>query len=360
MLTLTLVALLAGCHGSSEDRGDLAEVEIDGQNYVLVPSSMNDTRIEKAGLSTTGSEDVSHLLVTPAGLPDFNFDEERDYRPDDATEWILDIEFEGSPVLQLSPLDEVLSYEWMATVGNPHIYGWSPEISRWTYLRSADGPTTFTNLAFAWKLIDSLDEEYRVTAKQLDEFSDAVTKQVAVLGTPSIRENMTTTEAAQRSTRIRQAVTEFDKDVTVIVKASQSQFSGEDIWDVMQCLSLRWGDGDLFHWQNPSDLGDDFFFSVWTTTEPGYFFPEHIAAGRVSTADLVFGFSIPRSAEPMVVLESMLNAAEYTSKRLGGEICNEHGEALNVSDLRQHVKDTVTGLKEAGFKPGVSSTLYVF
>ncbi|RPI27623.1 MAG: hypothetical protein EHM61_07865 [Acidobacteria bacterium] len=55
---------------------------------------------------------------------------------------------------------------------------------------------------------------------------------------------------------------------------------------------------DLFHWANTTDRGDDSFFSVWTTTAPGYFLPEMIAAGEVRVDDLVYGYSVPARLLP--------------------------------------------------------------
>ncbi len=38
--------------------------------------------------------------------------------------------------------------------------------------------------------------------------------------------------------------------------------------DVMLCLGLTWGDMDCFHWDNVSGTGDDYHFSVETSTPP--------------------------------------------------------------------------------------------
>ena len=55
----------------------------------------------------------------------------------------------------------------------------------------------------------------------------------------------------------------FDVNVSIRLAAPDGTlFDGRDIWDVMLCLGLPWGDMDLFHWNNPSDHGDDHLFSV--------------------------------------------------------------------------------------------------
>ncbi|QDT48158.1 hypothetical protein Pan258_21980 [Symmachiella dynata] len=359
--------LLVGCGSNNEgvkmsefNNDGVARVNIDGEEFEIVPSGMSQGRIEGVGLSMEGSEDMSHLLSIPEGLPDHPSDEDRDYRPDDATEWVLDVEFKGSLIHLLPRLDEVLSYDWMKTVGNPEIYGWSPEIEHWTFLRSGGGPKSFTKLAFSWQLFNSFDEDYRITSKELEAFAKAVIEQVQQLGVPTIRQNRSPAEAERLGIDISKAVADFDKSAIVVLRATENGFSGRDIWDVMQCLYLRWGDGDLFHWQNPSGVGDDAFFSIWTTTPPGYFFPEEIAAGRVKTHDLVFGYSIPRSADPVAILDSLFNAVQYAQERLGGIICDVEGKPIRKDAVRKYVEGVVDGLNKAGFEPGVDSTLHVF
>jgi len=364
--TLAVGVLLVGCNSINDgvtvsefDDEGANRVEPKGEKFLVVPSSMSADRISRVGLSTDGSEDVSHLLSLPEGLSDWRPDEPKDCRPNDASEWVLDVEFEGSPVHQLARLQEMLGFEWMSTVGNPTIFGWSPEIEAWTYLISSDGPKTFTKLAFSWPIYDALEEEYE-SEERLDLFTDSVAEKVQELGTPTLRQNRTPREAEQLGARIHTAVVDFDRNAIVVLRANSKPFRGPDIWDVMHCLGLHWGDGDLFHWRNPSGHGDDLLFSVWTSTPPGFFFPEEIAAGRVATEDLVFGYSIPRSADPVVVLDSMLRAVKYAQQRLDGVIVDEEGQRLDEDELRRDVSSVVDGLNAAGFKPGASSTLHAF
>jgi cell division protein ZipA len=117
---------------------------------------------------------------------------------------------------------------------------------------------------------------------------------------------------------------------------------------------------DIFHWANASDQGDDSFFTVWTSTPPGYFLPEEIAADRVRTADLIFGFSIPRNAAPQSVFSSMVKAVEYARQRLGGEILGRDGRALDIGAAQKEISAIEQRLKAAGFQPGAGSTLYLF
>lgn len=156
-------------------------------------------------------------------------------------------------------------------------------------------------------------------------------------------------------------VEECNRDVTLVLRAPDGkQFSGRQVWDVMLCLGLDYGDGDLFHWVNNSGFGDDHFFTIQTSTSPGYFIPRRMASGEGDVDDLMFNFSIPRSADPVSVFDSMVNAVEYVQKRLGGAITLRSGEPFGRTSERAKVEEIVENLNEAGFPPGAYSTCRVF
>ena len=117
---------------------------------------------------------------------------------------------------------------------------------------------------------------------------------------------------------------------------------------------------DCFHWDNPTRVGDDYFFSVMTSTEPGYFLPEQIAAGRVAVEDLIFNYSIPRCANPEAVFSRILAAAGYAQKRLGGTLGTEDGLPLDEAETRGEIRAVVAELAEAGFPPGSAHALQQF
>lgn len=343
------------------DNGDpLAKVRVGDEEMVLVPSSASAEHVKKLSLPETGSEDMSHLLVPP-DRPQIEFTEDRDYRPDDAVEWVIDIEFEGNPTFEAAAISKVFDAAWLKDHGRPTIYGWSPEINRWTYLVSADAPKMFNKLAFGWRLSNPFAEDPRVTSAELERYLVETQNRARRLGSPVLKTNRSSAEAGRLSALIREAVDECDRDVFIILKAPKGKpFDGKDVWDVMACLGLLWGDGDLFHWHNESDFGDDMFFSVETSSPPGYFVPKHIAEGRTRFNDLVFSYSIPRSASPLVVLDSMLRATSYAQRRLGGELLGEEETPLDEDELRSEVKTVVEQLNAAGFTPGEGATLQVF
>lgn len=138
-------------------------------------------------------------------------------------------------------------------------------------------------------------------------------------------------------------------------------FEGQEIWDVMLSLGLRWGDMDCFHWKNTDGAGDDYYFSVETSTPPGYFLPEQIAAGQLQTADLIFVFSIPRTCQPTEVAKRMQKAVQYCQKRLGGTIHYTLGEdKLAMPAIVERISQIESELKELGFDPGTDPALQMF
>lgn len=153
---------------------------------------------------------------------------------------------------------------------------------------------------------------------------------------------------------------EFDKDAIIVLK-SDTAWNGLLVWDVLQSVGLRWGDGDLFHWENVNrNYGDDQLFSVWTMTDPGYFLPEEIKKGTMNPDNLVFGFSIPRSIDPEHISPIMLNVVKYCKKRLGGKILDENGGQFNEEQYKHNLQKLVQKMKEMGNIPGSQPMLMAY
>ncbi|RFZ82900.1 hypothetical protein DYU05_12130 [Mucilaginibacter terrenus] len=152
-------------------------------------------------------------------------------------------------------------------------------------------------------------------------------------------------------------IAELDQDIIIVLK-SDTKFDGKKVWDVLQSVGLKWGDGDLFHWGNPNqNYGDDALFSVWTTTDPGYFLPESIKQGQMNPDDLVFGFSVPRSADPENVFKVMTAAVKYCQKRLGGKMLDANMHPLDELSASMNLNVLITELKSKGIVPGSTPAL---
>jgi len=329
------------------------------EEFFIAASSQSEARAQSL-LPTKGSEDRTDLLKVPempvAPASDGN------YRPDPKVNWVVDVTFAKAGKLEKAVLLGGFDEKWMLKTGEPEMYGKGAADGHWTFVRAGDSPDLYTELAFAWRLLDDSEDSVKpVTATDLASYLKALNNRVSVLGDPDLKLSASPEAAVETARRLAELKTSCDRQAIVVLKAPpNSQFEGRKIWDVMMSLGLKWGDMDIFHWANDSDNGDDSFFSVWTSSPPGYFLPEHIAADRVQTADLVLGFSIPRSAAPQFVFASMVKAAEYARQCLGGELLDRNGRSLDVSATQKEISEIEQRLNAAGFPPGVDSTLYIF
>jgi cell division protein ZipA len=326
--------------------------------FFLSPSSESDRRAFSV-LPDHGSEDASHLLHRWEDGPRAytgDDDDDRDYGPKPAVDWVIDLAPTRAALKQqeVEPLLRGLSKQMPCSATG---YGKLTDTGRWTYVicGHSAGPPAYSELKVGIKLQPLCEQEQLAQCLQVIRHLADSTRLFKVV------EGESPASAAVRSEVLSQLVTDYRKEATIVLEATTSEtFDGRTIWDVMLSLGLRWGDMDLFHWENQGDRGDQAHFSVWTSTAPGYFLPEQIRAGRVQTRDLIFGFSIPRSRDPEIILESMLAAADYARSRLGGNLKDAEGRALSVARLRETVQLVKRRLIAAGFPPGEHRTLYLF
>jgi cell division protein ZipA len=329
-------------------------------DLVLTPESESQKRA--AILPTEPTENARHILGKidlPTGPP---WDEKRDYLPEPAVSWIVDVQIEGDPRLEPKQVSDAFDEKWREEFGGFMAYGRDVQRDQWTFLISADGPELVDRLKIAFDYIDVLHEEADLPEAPLyTKRLEQIRQRMKRFGQPVVTASATPEEAAQRSRFLRDIKPNLDMNAVLILEATQGKrFEGREIWDVMLCMGLQWGDMDCFHWRNESGIGDDYFFSVETSTAPGYFLPEEVAAGRVRVDDLVFVFSVPRSAKPIEVWEGMARAVEYCKSRLGGRILNHQGTPANIPALRARIVEVSNQLRSAGFEPGADQTLQLF
>ena len=249
---------------------------------------------------------------------------------------------------------------WRNKFGRITIFGRDAETGLWTYLLSADGPAAVTDVEIAWDYC-AFDAEKPASAMMYVQRLDDVTRQLTKLGGCDVKASLPANEASRRAAELFALKEKFDQTAVLVLAAPEGkEFSGRDVWDVMLCLGLPWGDMDCFHWANDAGVGDDAFFSVETSTPPGYFFPEAIADGSMNPEDLVFNFSIPRSAEPVKVFDAMARAVQYCQRRMGGRILTTEGAPADLAEARQAVVEIAQKLRVAGLVPGTGAALRLF
>lgn len=315
-----------------------------------------------AVLPTKPSEDMSHLLgkLIPPGAKRVEEDE-REYTPSEKVEWVVTVEFAGKPRLDPRKANDLFDTRWRKKYGPFMMFGRDAQTGLWTFAVSADGPKAVTQLKLAWDYASDLDESGPPSAELFEQRLAEVTKKVKKLGEARVSASLPPDEAEERAAQLEEVKALGDESAVLVLKAPKGKrFDGKDIWDAMLCLGLRWGDMDCFHWQNPSEEGDDSLFVVETSTPPGYFLPEQIAAGRLQVNDLVFGFSVPRSVAPLKVFEGMSKAVEYCQKRLGGEVVDEEGAKASLPTIKKRIAEVERELRAAGFEPGKDETLQLF
>ncbi len=310
-------------------------------------------------LPTEPSEDVSSLLGE-IDLPTQRRADTDDYLPSTALEWVVHATFEES--LDTKEVASRFDKDWRAKYGGLTIYGLDASTGHWTFLISADGPERVSGLQFAWTYYSSWSDDQELASPEMYRSRlAAVESGLAELTPTKVSAEVKPEEAFKKAQYLSTLNERFDRSVAIrLVAPAGKRYSGKELWDVMLCLGLRWGDMDCFHWQSPSGYGDDFFFSVWTSTQPGYFLPEEVAAGRVQVEDLIFGYSIPRSGDPVAVFTGMVKAVEYAQRRLGGTITGQDDRPLDSAATLKEIQLIAEELTKLGFKPGSDNALRQF
>ena len=329
-------------------------IEVGDGKFFVAPSSMGEARVA-ALLPTKPSEDASHLLGV-IDVPTRSQREDRDYLPCEKIEWVITANFAGLPRLDPKEISLAFDKRWREKFGGFTGFGKEADTGRWTYLISANSPTHVTDLKLAWHLDESkIPPCEGLFQNRLSE----VQARLSNFGNCSLTASLPFEKATPRAEELAAIKNKFS--LTAILKLSApagTTYGGKAVWDTMLCLGLKWGDMDCFHWQDRNQEGEQSFFSVETTTPPGYFLPEQIAAGRMNPADLVFCFSIPRSAAPRQVFHAMARAAEYCRTRLGGTITTHNGSPIPA--LADSLAKVEEALAQLGFPAGSSDALRLF
>lgn len=331
-------------------------------DYTISTASESDERAKKA-LPFEGSENKSDILKLNINIPEIPKEPDSiRFFGNAKYDWIITIEANSSELFHRDSVEKYISNDWRKKVMYPTVYCLPEKSNNWTYLFAGDNEAnTFKKIALAWKLYDPIDEPPTIyNEKTLSKFDKLVKKRMKKLKASKLDYNFSIQEASTISNGLSSFVTQNNQWAIIVLKA-EKEFEGKEIWDVMMSIGLRWGDMDLFHWNNDNrEVGDDQLLSVWTSTDPGYFFPEEIAAGNVQTEDLIFGFSIPRSVAPKEVFNVMCEVTNYAQKRLGGQILDGNGNKLDKSAELERIDLILKSLDGESIKSGIGDALYLF
>ena len=330
-------------------------------NYFISTQSQSNDRVKNLNLDKS-SEDASYILDTnKLSIPSIDSKTEKtEYKADPEREWIINLIPIDGALFRKEDFNGMFDYDWRSKYSST-IYGFSNEENRWTYANAGGTPDIYSKLQVAVDVQEVFNEENPTyEPQQLKRYIDELEKRIKKYPTKlSIELTETIESAISRGKKLVQLNQEFNVDAVIVLQADK-QFKGLEMWDALQSLGLKWGDGDLFHWGNDKDYGHDQHFSVWTTTEPGYFFPEEIKDGNMNPQNLVFGFSIPRSADPKNIFEIMLNSVKYCQKRLGGQILDRNMKPLDEEKEKLELSEFLKRMEQKGLKAGSNKALRMF
>ena len=204
-----------GCgSGGSDDKR--VRVSVGGEQLYVAPAGENQARV-RGVLPMKGSEDVSNLLgsINSHAERPKNQDK-RDYLPDMATDWFIDVRFDGDPRLDPKRVSELFGADWRGHYGSLTIFGLNPDSGHWTYLISADGPKEVTRLKISWDFIDPIDDKAELpTSHTFSAREAAVQKAVSSLGVASLKASHSPEEAARRARWLRDFKSRLDYSPTV-------------------------------------------------------------------------------------------------------------------------------------------------
>lgn len=329
--------------------------------YFISTQSESNERIKNLGLDKS-SDNASYLLDrNRLSFPDLKRETENvDYKPNPDKDWVIDLIPINGEVFKKSDFTKMFDYDWRSNF-NSTIYGFSTEENMWTYADAGGTPDIYSKLQVAIDVQDVYnDENPDFDPKKLERYIVELEKRIKKYPTRlKLEQTESIEDAIQKAKGLVRLYRQFN-NYAILILQSNNQFNGIEMWDALQSAGLRWGDGDLFHWNNEKDYGHDQHFSVWTATEPGYFLPEKVRDGNMNPQNIVFGFSIPRSADPKNIFDIMINVAKYCQNRLGGQILDRNTQPFDEEKEKQALEELLKRMEAEGIKAGSNKALRMF
>lgn len=330
------------------------------QDYFISTQGQSEERVKKLDLDTA-SENASYILDTKRlSFPKASKETENvEYKPDTEKDWIINIKTLKPTSFTTEQLFKIFDKDWRVNYSAADIYGYSNKRKKWTYAIVGGEPDVYSKIQVAIDLVEVYAEESSsYDTKILEKYIAELKKKFSSIPT-NLEPDCTIEQATLRGKQLAELKNEFDIEAAILLKSDKA-YNGKLVWDVLQSVGLVWGDGDLFHWNNEENYGHDQHFSVWTTTEPGYFMPEDIKNGSMNPTDLGFSFSVPRSADPKNVFAVMFDAVKYCQKRLGGTILDKDGNPFNEATEKRYLDDLIEKMKQKGLTAGSDKALRMF
>jgi cell division protein ZipA len=320
----------------------------------------SDQRLADLGLRQSSESNPGILKVSDLRLkaPSKVIADDGNYRADAEVEWIVDIRGPKGFTFTKDKFQEVFDAEWSKNYPST-FYAYFPSVRQWSFAIAADSPEEFDSLELAVELADRFGE-FTWSKENMALCLSALKTRLAEFGVSfEVVPREPVEEAFSRAVALRTLQQEAGMEMIIVLR-SDSRFKSREFWNTLVDVGLTWGDGDLFHWNNASGIGGDSFFAVWSTTDPGYFLPEEVVDNTFEPEDLVFGFSVPRTADPERVYEKMYDAVVYCQKRLGGVMLNQEGKPVDKAEELRVIQKARARLLVNGFVPGEGAVMRLF
>lgn len=305
-------------------------------------------------LPQKGSEDASGILgnVDSVLVEEGSADSDNAIQANPKIDWSLKVTFNDGKSVTSSQLAKALLKTFPQLDSKPIVY-----INGEGLLMTARKSTQIKQVQFVWPYLSTPLPNKTTYKKRIK----IIEKGLRSLAKYKVEPSLKPVIAASKSKEFNTMLKDLNQYAVIILKAPKdSQFDGKAIWDVMYSLGLEWGNLDLFHWLNKTNVGDQSLFQVWTSTEPGFFLTEEILNNKLQVDDLYFGFPIARSHSPIKIFDAMLTAANYTQKRLGGTILDMQRQEFDFKRNQTFIQNIVNDLATKDLKPGSEETLNIF
>jgi|GEM_PF-3960029 len=315
----------------------------------------SDTSLAASPPDATTAESILGTI----DLPEPTEAESNPHRPPEPVIfWNIDVRFADGLSFDSDAVEEVFAD--LLQRMSFSVYGRDVSMGDWRWLTSSGPEQRFRHLRFAFHYLD----DFRSLESQADEelFSERltqVTERMSRLGETKVDCSLPPEQAARRRQELQELRKRFDTRVAVILKPSAGEiYETARVREVLESLGLRWA--GRFHWWNHSGVGNATFFSVETTTPPGKFPMKGTDDGPRQVEDLIFFYSLARSAKPLEVFDALQRAVEHTRQQLGGTIVDVDGEPADFAAMREVITTHEAELRAAGFEPGSAASLQLF
>lgn len=191
-------------------------------------------------------------------------------------------------------------------------------------------PETFSEDADS---TNSLESDYLDTRHADEDSAPPVTEQPAPKADPLPRDPSQPLPGANRPPAKEVIV------INVLARAGE-EFQGPALQRLLEACGLLYGDMDIYHRHETTDITSPVQFSVASAVKPGTFRPAEIAA--LSTPGISFFMSLPGPGNALQAFNFMYETAQAVVRNLGGELKDERRSVMTLQTAehcRQRIRE---------------------